>query len=226
MYVAPLASPSPLRKRNALSFTSLNLHPTDYVGLRGSFGENHVNPRTLRSAQLGRMVSLEGIVTRCQSRVSAVCSSGNMRAHLFHHFPGSLVRPKMLRSIHYCEETTRFHSRSYHDATTTAASMGPSSVTVPKDDGDGRLVTMEYGLSTFRDQQTVSIQEMPERAPAGQLPRSVEVVMQDDMVDRCKPGDRIQLVGIYKSMGGGGGSRGFTWVLSLSSLNAPRPALT
>lgn len=121
------------------------------------------------------------------------------------------MRPKMLRSIHYCPDTTLFHTRSYHDQTTPGAgSAGPSSVTVPKDDGDGHIVTMEYGLSTFRDQQTVSIQEMPERAPAGQLPRSVEVVLQDDMVDRCKPGDRIQLVGIYKSMGGGGGSRGFT----------------
>ena len=36
-----------------------------YVGLRGSFGDHHVNPRTLRANMLGKMISVEGIVTRC-----------------------------------------------------------------------------------------------------------------------------------------------------------------
>ncbi|KAL7421554.1 MCM DNA helicase complex subunit [Cryptotrichosporon argae] len=159
-----------------------------YTGLRGSFGQQHCNPRTLRSNQIGKMVSLEGIVTRC-----------------------SLVRPKMLKSIHYCPRTEKFHSRAYHDATMIAPSstLTGSTTVIPQDDGQGNALLMEYGLSTFRDSQNINIQEMPERAPAGQLPRGVEVVLADDLVDCCKPGDRIQLVGVYKSSGGGQGSRGF-----------------
>ncbi|GMK54294.1 hypothetical protein CspeluHIS016_0108800 [Cutaneotrichosporon spelunceum] len=155
------------------------IHDKDYyVGLRGSFGQQHCNPRTLRSHQIGKMVSLEGIVTRC-----------------------SLVRPKMLKSIHYCPPTKKFHSRSYHDGTMIAPSstLTGSTTVIPTDDGEGHALLMEYGLSTFRDSQTVSIQEMPERAPPGQLPRGIEVVLADDLVDVCKPGDRIQLVAVYKS---------------------------
>jgi DNA replication licensing factor MCM3 len=160
------------------------------VGLSGSFGDHHVSPRTLHAAQLGKMISLEGIITRC-----------------------SLVRPKMLKSVHYCEETNMFHSREYRDATTSTSNLPPTSSILPQTDDDGNLLQTEFGFCVFRDHQRISIQEMPERAPAGQLPRSTDIILDDDLVDKCKPGDRIQLVGVYRSVGGGGGGSTFKCVL-------------
>ncbi|OSS52431.1 hypothetical protein B5807_02836 [Epicoccum nigrum] len=147
-----------------------------YCAYVGSFGEYSCNPRTLGSNQLNHMVSLEGIVTKT-----------------------SLVRPKVVKSVHYNENKQKFHFREYRDQTMTTGAA--SSSVYPTEDEEGNPLITEYGYSVYRDHQVISIQEMPERAPAGQLPRSVDVIMDDDLVDRVKPGDRIQLVGVYRSLG-------------------------
>lgn len=45
---------------------------------------------------------------------------------------------------------------------------------------------------------------MPERAPTGQLPRSIQVLLENDLVDKLKPGDRVQVSGVLRCMSGQG----------------------
>lgn len=47
----------------------------------------------------------------------------------------------------------------------------------------------------------IYVQEMPERAPTGQMPRPIDVLCDQDLVDKCKPGDRVVLVGTFRSRG-------------------------
>ncbi|KAK7907351.1 hypothetical protein WMY93_015963 [Mugilogobius chulae] len=158
-------------------------HEEFFVGLEGSFGAKHVSPRTLTSRLLGSMVCVEGIVTKC-----------------------SLVRPKVVRSVHYCPATKKTMERKYTDLTSLDAF--PSSAVYPTKDEENNPLETEFGLSIYKDHQTITVQEMPEKAPAGQLPRSVDIILDNDLVDMIKPGDRVQVVGTYRCLPGKKG--GFT----------------
>jgi replicative DNA helicase Mcm len=57
---------------------------------------------------------------------------------------------------------------------------------------------MDPESSLFIDFQLVRLQELPEDLPAGQLPHYIEVTVMSDLVDQCRPGDRIILTGIIR----------------------------
>jgi len=168
---------------SSVDATYAKQHEEFFVGLEGSFGNKHVTPRTLTSRLLGSMVCVEGIVTKC-----------------------SLVRPKVVRSVHYCPATKKTMERKYTDMTSLEAF--PSSAIYPTKDEENNPLETEFGLSVYKDHQTVTVQEMPEKAPAGQLPRSVDIILDNDLVDTIKPGDRVQIIGTYRCLPGKKG--GFT----------------
>ena len=155
------------------------------VGFEGSLGANAVSPRGLLSSLLNNLVEVEGIVTKCSS-----------------------VKPKLVKSVQYCPKKNSFPIREYRDETDIDIGIEvegrirfPTGVQIPSKDGEDDLET-EFGLCQYKDYQKLTLQEMPERARVGQLPRSIDVIVERDLVDRVKPGDRIKCTGVYRPLAG------------------------
>lgn len=117
----------------------------------------------------------------------------------------SRVRPKLLKSVHYCEATQKPLTREYNDnLQITDQRMNSYTNAIPLYDENKNPLSMEYGLSQYKDIQKISLQEMPEKVPTGQLSRGVDIVLQDDLVDKVKPGDRVQIMGVLTPVTTGG----------------------
>lgn len=190
-------------KGDGLRRSAMERNPKVHVGFEGSFGAHAVTPRGLGARLVTQMVCVSGIVTKA-----------------------SPVRPKVIRTVHYCPATKEFTARDYRD-NTDPYGVPTGSVYPTKDDAGNPLET-EFGLSVYRDHQTFTIQEMPEQAPLGQLPRSVDVVADYDLVDRIKPGDRVQVVGAYRALvpQGSMGSGSFRTVILANNIRPLRKQIS
>jgi len=165
-----------------------------HLNLQGMLGTHLVSPRGLTAELTNQYVGVQGIVTRI-----------------------SEVRSKLIYSVHYCEETKKGNIKEYNDQMKIAESTntygqplngnfevgkasGFMNNAIPQRDINHNPLTLEYGHSKFKNNQTILLQEPPERTPLGQLPRSVEVILEGDLVDKVKPGDRIQVNGVFKTI--------------------------
>merc|ERR1712223_2074157 len=56
-------------------------------------------------------------------------------------------------------------------------------------------INMEQTL--YKNYQRITIQESPGKVPAGRLPRSKDAILLGNLCDTCRPGDEIELTGVY-----------------------------
>jgi len=162
------------------------------VAIAGPILSQPLSPRSLTSSHLRNLVCVEGVATKV-----------------------SAIKPKVVKSVHYCPKTSLHELREYIDATDPQLGLpaldasgrelpdkiiGITTSVYPTKDRDQNPLETEFGFSEYKDHQTIVLQEMPERAPMGQLPRSVELMLDHDLVDKIKPGDRVQIVGVYRAL--------------------------
>ncbi|OLN81138.1 DNA replication licensing factor mcm2 [Colletotrichum chlorophyti] len=59
--------------------------------------------------------------------------------------------------------------------------------------------TLNSEKTVYRNYQKLTLQESPGTVPAGRLPRHREVVLLWDLIDKAKPGEEIEVTGIYRN---------------------------
>jgi hypothetical protein len=133
-----------------------------------------VSIRGLRSKHIDELVWNKGILVRISS-----------------------IRPKLIKAQFECN----ICGATFEVPQLTSKIRWPkfctSSRCKAKSQNDFRLVSK---TSEFIDWQSITIQEVPEDLPPGRIPRAIQGILTYDLVDTIKPGDRIQLMGIYKSV--------------------------
>ena len=56
-----------------------------------------------------------------------------------------------------------------------------------------------HNLCIFSDRQYIKLQEIPESVPDGETPQTVTLVVYEELVDSVKPGDRVEVTGIFRA---------------------------
>jgi len=164
--------------KNVLQFQSGGslTHPNYFVRITTKDDKSPLSTpiRKLLSKNIDKLVLYQGILVRT-----------------------STVRPKLINAEFECQ----ICHHNFGVLQLSASIKWPKSCVSPrckaKAQSDFRLISKN---SEFIDWQSITIQEMPEDLPPGRIPRSVQAILKYDLVDSVKPGDRLKVMGIFKSV--------------------------
>ena len=123
--------------------------------------------RSLRCEQIGSLIAISGTVTRTTD-----------------------VKPELLFGCFTCDKChTEIKSvdQQFHFT---------KPVMCPNPDCNNRSqFTFNMNESVFDDWQRVKLQENTSEIPAGSMPRSLDLILRNSLVEQVKPGDRVVATG-------------------------------
>ncbi|KAJ7087381.1 MCM2/3/5 family-domain-containing protein [Mycena crocata] len=153
---------------SAATTDSVNLQPRDFnVGFHGLPLVSGI--RDLRTEKIGTLLSISGTVTRT-----------------------SEVRPELLFGSFICEICGGFVDEIEQQFKYTEPALCPNPTC-----GNRTTWKLQIDTSRFTDWQKVRIQENPSEIPTGSMPRSLDVILRSELVERAKAGDKCVFTGTF-----------------------------
>ncbi|KAJ1917971.1 MCM DNA helicase complex subunit [Mycoemilia scoparia] len=133
---------------------------------------NTVNMRELNPGDIDKLISIKGLMIRASS-----------------------VIPDMQTAFFKCTSCDW----------STSAGIERGIITEPTQCGNPECymrdgMELVHNRSVFSDKQICKLQETPDVIPEGQTPHTVSLIMHDELVDVSKPGDRLNITGIFRGV--------------------------
>jgi DNA replication licensing factor MCM4 len=127
--------------------------------------------RNMNPTDIERLMSLKGIVIRCSDLV-----------------------PDMISATFRCTSED-----CKHEVSVALSHWSIEEPTKCESCGATHSYQIVHNECTFMDRQVLKLQETPELVPEGETPQNIQVICFDDLVDTVRPGDRVEVTGIYKA---------------------------
>lgn len=151
---------------------------------------NNSDPRNLRdlnSNDVGRLISISGIIVSCTSpsikgkTLALQCKScGFIKTINVPSGMGGVVLPRV------CDSNLNKNVNSNEKCPIDSYSIMPE-------------------ICEFIDHQILKIQETPESIPTGEIPRSFQLYCERNLVNKASPGNRLSISGVYMANDKSGG---------------------
>ena len=139
-----------------------------------TFGLKEVKPlRDLNPCDIDTMVCVRGMVTRTSS-----------------------IIPDLKQALFRCSMAQCGHMP---DATFVDRGRVTEPARCPKCGAAGTMALI-HNMCSFANKQQLKMQETPDAIPEGETPHTVNLCAFDDLVDSAKPGDRVEVTGVYRAV--------------------------
>ena len=140
--------------------------------------------RGLRKEHLDRLVRVNGVVTRRSSVYP------QLKLAYYECF-----KCKQVLGPYRVDESTVMSSSGPDGSAKDAATLHqPSSCSYCESAGPFRVNTTK---TQYRNYQRINLQETPGSVPPGRVPRTKEVVLTNDLIDAARPGEEVEITGIF-----------------------------